>query len=123
MNYQLHELPGRLRVKIPMLKRNETAAQKVQTFLEEVTGISSASANALTGSVVIKFDPRVISSREIVTILTQEGYIDLAKIIAGKPHNADGFSKIGALASRALLGLAVEKTFEGSALSLLTVFI
>jgi hypothetical protein len=106
-----------------MLKRNETAAQKVQNFLEEITGISSASTNALTGSIVIKFDPTVISSREIVTILTQEGYIDLAKVIAGKPHNGDGLSKVGALASKALLGLAVEKTFEGSALSFLTVFI
>jgi copper chaperone CopZ len=123
MSYHMHELPGRLRVKIPMLKRNETAAQKVQNFLEEITGISSASTNALTGSIVIKFDPTVISSREIVTILTQEGYIDLAKVIAGKPHNADGLSKVGALASKALLGLAVEKTFEGSALSFLTVFI
>jgi hypothetical protein len=44
-----------------MLKRNETAAQKVQNFLEEITGISSASTNALTGSIVIKFDPTVIS--------------------------------------------------------------
>jgi hypothetical protein len=123
MNYLLHELPGRLRIKIPMLKRNEVAARKLQNFLEEVAGISSTFVNALTGSIVIKFDPNVISSREIVSILTQEGYIDLAKIISGKPHNADGFSKIGAMASKALLGLAVEKTFEGSALSLLTVFI
>lgn len=123
MSYHLHELPGRLRVKIPMLKRNESAARKVQDFLEDIKGISSASAKPLTGSIVIKFDPKAISSREIVTILTQEGYIDLAKVIAGKPHNTDGLSKVGALASRALLGLAVEKTFEGSALSLLTVFI
>jgi hypothetical protein len=123
MSYQLHELPGRLRIKIPMLKRNEIAARKVEDFLNDITGILSTSANALTGSVVVKFDPKVISSREIVTILTQEGYIDLAKIIAGKAQNSDGFSKFGALASRALLGLAVEKTFEGSALSLLTVFI
>ncbi|MEJ2716596.1 MAG: hypothetical protein P8182_05580 [Deltaproteobacteria bacterium] len=123
MSYHLHELPGRLRVKIPQLKRNEIGAQKAQIFLEEIAGISSASVNALTGSIVIKFDPKVISSREIVTLLTQEGYIDLAKVIAGRAHNTDGFSKVGAVASKALLGFAVEKTFEGSALSLLTAII
>ena len=72
---------------------------------------------------MIRFDETAINPHEIMHLLTREGYIDLAQLITSQKHLKDGFSKAGALASRALLGLVIEKAFDGSALTLLRALI
>jgi len=123
MSYYMHELPGRIRIKIPVLKRNPQEATRLQIFLEEITGVESASINTVTGSVLIRFDEAAINPHEIMHLLTREGYIDLAKLITSRQDSEDGFSRAWALASRALLGLVIGKAFEGSPLTLLTALI
>lgn len=123
MSYYMHQLPGRLRMKIPVLKRNPQAATRLQNFLEEATGIESTAINTVTGSVLIRFDEKAINHHEIVHLVSREGYIDLAKLITSQQDSEDGFSRAGAFASRALLGLFIEKAFEGSPLALLTALI
>jgi hypothetical protein len=123
MSYYLHELPGRVRIKIPTLKRNPQEATRLQNFLEEIAGIESASINTVTGSVLIKFDEIAINPHEIMHLLTHEGFIDLAKLITSRQDFEDGFSRAGAVASRALLGLVIGKAVEGTPLTLLTALI
>lgn len=123
MSYYLHELPGRLRIKIPSLKRNPQEALRLQGLIEDISGVESTATNAVTGSIVVKFDPATVSSRQIMDILNREGCIDLGELIKGQQRPDPGLSMAGTVASKALLGLAIEKVFAGSPFALLTALI
>lgn len=123
MGYYVHEVPGRMRVKIPELKKDHTRARRIENTLEDMNGVSRISVNTLTGSVVVTFDPLVTSSRAILSELSQEGHIDLARAISGGQHFDNTAKKIGAAVSKAVLGLALDRALQGSPLSILTVLI
>ena len=123
MGYYLHELPGRLRIKIPRLKRNSHEALRLEGVLEDIAGVASASTNTVTGSIVVKFDPETVSSRQIMDVLSREGCIDLGELIKSQQRPDPGLSMAGAVASKALFGLAIETAFEGSPLTILTALI
>jgi hypothetical protein len=112
-----------LRIKIPVLKRNPSQGSRLQSLLKGIQGIECASVNAVTGSLVIHFDPEVVSSRSIVSLLSHEGYIDLAKAISSQQYVQSGVLKFGQAVSKALLGFALDRAFQGTPLSVLTAFI
>ncbi|AFM23728.1 HMA2 domain-containing protein [Desulfomonile tiedjei] len=123
MRYYVHEVPGRLRIKMPGLKRNKFKCTELECLLESLHGIGSVTANVLTGSVLIQFCPESICSHSILTLLSQEGYIDLTRAISSPQYMEEAVSNIGYAASKALLGLALDKAFEGTPLVLLAAFI
>lgn len=123
MSYYIHDIPGRLRVKTPVIKGNGNAAKEVQKILDVIEGIDSTSVNTTTGSVVINYNARAIQSDKIIDTLKDKGYLDLAKVETKDDFIEAAVSKVGGVVSKALIGLLLEKTFEGSALSLLTVLI
>jgi len=75
MNPDFHHIPGRLRVRIPQVKRNEAAAQAVQRRLTGLPGVTSARANVVTGSVTVTYDPQAISGDDLVGALAESGYV------------------------------------------------
>ena len=82
MGYYLHEVPGRLRIQIPALKRSPRRAQEVQDLLEDVSGIKSTSVNTVTGSVIVHYDPEIVNSGAILTLLSREEYIDVTRAVS-----------------------------------------
>ncbi len=123
MSYLAHELPGRLRLKIPSVKRNSRQAVQLRNLLEDLSGVTSATVNPMTGSVVVTFDCRAVTSTDILNLLTREGYIDLNKVMTSGQTQPVTLNRVGAVASKALLGVAIDRAFEGSALSYLAVLI
>jgi Heavy metal associated domain 2 len=123
MSYYLHEVPGRLRIQIPSLKRNAPRAQDVRDLLEDLSGIKSASVNTFTGSVTVHYDPEIINSRAILTLLAREQYIDVARAIPSHQYVETALYKAGHVASKALLGFALDRALQGSPLSILTALI
>jgi copper chaperone CopZ len=123
MGYYIHNVPGRLRVKTPSIKNNSDAAQEVQKILDVIEGIDSTSVNTVTGSVIVNYDARMVRSDHILDALQERGYLDPSKAITNDQYVEAAVSKVGGLVSKALLGFFLEKAFEGSALSLLTVLI
>lgn len=123
MSYYLHEVPGRLRIKIPRLKKDQAGARELQWMLEDVIGVTSASVSPVTGSVLVTFDPRALSSRAILDMLSHEGYIDLSMALSRKRHFDTAATKAGQALSKAVLGLALDRAFQGSPLSILTALI
>jgi len=79
MPYYLHQVPGRLRVKTPFIKGSEKRASEVQDFLNRLGGIESISANTVTGSVTIYYDPAEIGQDTILHNLSRAGYFDRSK--------------------------------------------
>jgi copper chaperone CopZ len=123
MAYYIHNIPGRLRVKTPLIKGNNNAATELQRILDKIEGIDSTSVNTLTGSVIINYNTRSLSSDTLIDTLKDEGYLDLSKVETNDDYVEAAVSKVGGVISKALIGIFLEKAFEGSALSLLTVLI
>ena len=59
-----HQIPGRIRIEIPVLKKMAMAELKrladVVTHVWKIEGIRDFSASLVTGNVTIKYDPAVI---------------------------------------------------------------
>ncbi len=123
MGFYLHEVPGRLRIQIPALKRSPLRAQEVQHLLEDFCGIKSTSVNTVTGSIIIHYDPDIVHSRTILTLLSREEYIDVARAASSHQYVETALSKAGHVASKALLGFALDRALQDSPLSILTAFI
>jgi len=123
MAFYLHEVPGRLRIQISALKRSPLRAQEVQDLLEDLSGIKSTSVNTVTGSIIIHYDPDILHSRAILTLLSREEYIDAARPVSSLQSVETALSKAGHVASKALIGFALDRALQGSPLSILTAFI
>jgi hypothetical protein len=55
----VHQTPGRLRIRVPRLKTDETYAPRLQYLLESMDNISSIRINVSAGTVVINFPPEI----------------------------------------------------------------
>jgi copper chaperone CopZ len=123
MSYYVHDVPGRLRVKIPTLKGNAATAEKIQELLKTLCGIRDITASTVTGSVIVNYDNDTVSSRQILDILKNEGHFDASRAVTNEEYIQSAFTKAGNVVGKALFGLFVEKAFKGTPLSLLTVLI
>jgi hypothetical protein len=118
VNHYYHEVPGRLRLKSPVLKGKQVLCKKIEDSIACIAGIQSVKASVVTGSVTIYYDQKVLSSGQIIDIVSEQGYFDRNKAITSDQYMNHSFEKIGQAIGKAVFGAMVEKTFEGSALSL-----
>ncbi len=123
MSYYVHSTPGRLRVKIPSVKGSPKFANDVEGILMTIEGIDSTAVNTLTGSVVINYDKKIVSSEAVLSILEKKGYFEIPKAVPNDRYLEEAVSKAGSVVGKAVLEVLLAKAFEGSALSLLTVLI
>lgn len=72
MNYYIHHVPGRMRVRIPGLKSNVAAGQDLKRALIEVAGTSEVELNLLTGSVLVHYDRRRETAQAIMNVLQRQ---------------------------------------------------
>jgi hypothetical protein len=73
---RFHHVPGRLRLKLSSIKRNDARARCAEDWLSALDGIRSAYANPLTGSLVVRFDPCITSVDAIFDALKAQGLLD-----------------------------------------------
>ncbi len=123
MSYYVHSVPGRLRIKIPMVRCEPGVGREVVEIVEHIRGVRHVEVNPVTGSVVVRYDPKWTRSEEILEVLQKHGYFDEQKVLANDPLLESAAAKAGRMIGKTLFGLAVEKAFEGSALSMLAAFI
>jgi hypothetical protein len=123
MSYYIHNVPGRLRIKIPLIRRNPAKCLAVQDLLMHLDGVERIKITELTGSVVIYYDPQMIHSQDMIQILKNNDYFDESQAISHDAHIQTAASKAGMQIGRAVFGWAVGKALEGSGLSLLAVLI
>jgi Zn-dependent membrane protease YugP len=62
-----------MRIRTPILKRNDKRAQAVQELVAAHTGVKTVEVNTITGSVVIHYDPKRTTSTALFDLLKQEG--------------------------------------------------
>lgn len=75
MSSYLHVMDGRLRVKVPEVKRSSARARQVEELIESVPGVTRVSANPTTGNVLVLFDPDQLTHHEILSALKNADYL------------------------------------------------
>jgi len=119
MDYYFHEVPGRFRFKTPVLKGNHSLGKKIENVLSDIRGIESVRTSTVTGSVIVHYDSKTISSSEITDIVADQGFFDKKKAVTSDQYWNHSFEKVGQAVGKAVFGAMIEKAFEGSALSLI----
>lgn len=119
----IHETPGRLRIKSARVRRNQLEAERAQIFMEDLRGVDTVSINTLTGSVVVNYNARRTSSRQILEALASEGHLDMKKSKRGEKTFEDILTDAGHKAARFLIGVALERVLGRTPLSFLTILV
>ena len=70
----LHHVPGRLRVKCDRLRREPAALAAAYRRLQGMTGVRTISANRLTGSLLVTYDPNLLSLPDLRQALRRCGF-------------------------------------------------
>lgn len=122
MEYYVHHVPGRLRVRIPALRSNPRYASDIQCLLD-IYGVENIKVNHLTGSVVVFFDTALITPQQLLDLLKEKGYYDSSLMVTCDDKIRRASDKAAAKVGRALFGYAVGKALEASGLSLLAALI
>ncbi|MGC1404889.1 MAG: HMA2 domain-containing protein [Thermodesulfobacteriota bacterium] len=123
MSYYIHSVPGRLRVKTPLVKGNQVKARDVEGLLHCCQGVDKASANPLTGSIVVNYDSTAVNGRSIINILEDNGYFKSDKALTNDQYIHGAASKAGHLVWNAVFGSFVGMALEGTPLSFLSVLV
>lgn len=98
MSYYIHDVPGRLRVKSPIIKRNKDAADEVERLVGMVDGVHMVDVNLLTGSLLVNYNPKIAKYHDIVNLLQTNGYFDHSKAITNDQYIHQAASKVSELA-------------------------
>jgi copper chaperone CopZ len=122
MEYYVHQVPGRLRVRLPEIRKNASKAGEVKCLLD-VYGVANLKVNHLTGSVVITFDPSLINAEQLLNLLQDNGLFDNSRAISCDEKIKRASNKAASRFGRAALSYAVGKALEANGLSFLAALI
>lgn len=75
MSHYIHNLPGRLRVKSPTLKRNEGPARQAKDHIDRVHGVLASEVNPVTGSLLIRYDANLVNAQTLLDSLRDLGHV------------------------------------------------
>ena len=93
MSHYFHVVPGRLRIKSPLMKRNNNVAD-VEGLLGTISGINSFDINTITGSILVNYNPKLVTSEKIINVFKEAGYFDPSKAITNDHYVHTAVSSI-----------------------------
>jgi hypothetical protein len=123
MSYYIHSIPGRLRIKTPLVKGNQDKASDVECLLNRYAGVTKTSSNTLTGSIVVNYDHKTVSERSILNLLENTGYFKADQAQTNDQYIHGAASKAGKLVWDAVFGSFIGMALEGTPLSVLSVLV
>ncbi|WP_028320108.1 HMA2 domain-containing protein [Desulfatiglans anilini] len=123
MSVYIHSIPGRLRVKIPMLKAQPGLSERLTNELECLIGIDHVAINPVTGSVKIRYRTNILHVDEILACLERSRLLDSRSIGTHANPETQISGQVGVAVGKALFGWAVGKALEPAGLSFLAALI
>ncbi len=105
----MHLTPGRLRLRMPERRGDEAFARQVEQLLAPIPGVTQVHANPVTGSVLVRFDPRQMDAQQILAKLERWNLIGRQL-----PPRTDAAPPIREVATR--MGATVGKELAKAAL-------
>lgn len=70
-----HHVPGRVRLRSAALKGDVRACEQARHHLAQIGGVKKASANPITGSVLLQYEPNLLSLGKVVGVLAAHGAV------------------------------------------------
>jgi copper chaperone CopZ len=123
MSYLVHNVPGRIRIKIPAVKYRPLLEKEIKQNVLNLYGVDRMHVNTVTGSITINYDPEVINTEQLLNVLKFHQYIDPTKsVVFEKPVNGAA-TKAGAAIGKAVLSWTVSRALEANGLSFLAAFV
>lgn len=119
MIHYVHSVPGRLRVRITLLKNNPWEGNRLQAALAALPEVLSVEINELTGGAVIRFDHRQTSAGAIMKRLEELGYWRSGQALTVEGLPEGGAAGTAENASSKIVSAVVEKVIERSLMALL----
>lgn len=119
MGHYIHHVPGRLRIRTPLLKRDEKGALAAEQFLRSIEGVTSVRANIVTGSIILTYERDIVSSEAILNAAALRGYYRPEAVQHADGQLQDLAVRTGDTLGKVLFGFAVEKALERSAMALI----
>lgn len=98
MSYYIHDVPGRLRMKTPVIKRNRSIANEVERLIGSVNGVDNVDINLTTGSLLVNYDPKTTKQHEIIDLLQGKGYFDSSRALTNDQYIRNVASKVSQIA-------------------------
>ncbi|MCX8033760.1 MAG: hypothetical protein N3A00_00400 [Thermodesulfovibrio sp.] len=123
MRFYIHDIPGRLRIKSPLLKNNQKAEWELRKALSTLEGIGVVETNLITGSILINYNFKRINKNDIIRLLTNRGYFDPAKAVTNDEYIKKTFEKTGNFVVKSLVGTVVDSSLENTPLRFISVLI
>jgi copper chaperone CopZ len=120
MSNYVHSIPGRLRVKTALIKKNSGEAEKVERLLKSIPGVQSLDISLLTGSVLVRYDPNHINADQLLEALTEAGYFEPSKAVTQDEIVHSALTRGGKAVGSLVLGVM---EIENPALAILTALI
>jgi hypothetical protein len=79
--FYIYNVPGRLRIRSEVLKRNHLAADSVRIALSTIPGIGVVEINSVAGSIIVDYNHKAVNHEDIISLLERKGYC------AGRPYS------------------------------------
>lgn len=118
-----HCVPGRLRVKSLALKSHPSGGNEARRLLRGLDGVADVRFTALTGSLVVLFDPARIGPEQICGCLSDIGLFDPAPAASSSDSLQTMAAGAGVRIGKAAAGWALGKLLQANGLSLLAALI
>jgi hypothetical protein len=90
----IHNVPGRVRIKDDVFKRNSDFFDEIREALSTIRGIGTVDFNLTTGSILINYNPKVTNYEEIVVFLKRRGFFDYSKAVTNDEYMKERVSKV-----------------------------
>lgn len=90
----IHNVPGRVRIKNDVLKRNPDSADEIRKALSTISGICTVDINLTTGSILVHYNSRMTNGGEIAGLLESRGLFDYSKAVTNDEYFRQKISKI-----------------------------
>jgi hypothetical protein len=118
---RVHVLPGRLRVRLAMIKRAPRVAAQVERLLRRQPGVTEVIANPVTGSVLIYYDPRRTDPEVLLARVEMYDCTDCPE----PPMDPllELYKRLGKAAGKELVKLALARVLPWGPVELLFAFI
>jgi len=72
--FYIHNVPGRLRIRSEVLKRNHLAANSVRIALSTIPGIGVVEINSVAGTIIVYYNHKAVNHEDIISLLARMGY-------------------------------------------------
>lgn len=126
MDYYIHHVPGRIRIKTPQLKYKSCRCHSARTILSGLPGVNEVKTNPTTGSLTLRYDNNIIKADTIIKHMRENGVVNQAIKTAGNKNGPNFESVIndaGEKVGKVLFSWVVGKALEANGLSLLAALI